>query len=167
MRPQTHSLPAGDWSLIAIFLWIFYLQIRRTTHLVAVQICLRYATCTPYVLWLGKPSLVLPAMLDLDLNQIYTQVQKPSVSMTKCHIYINLHKDPYVPVRMHRGATPPMHFLKESNTHLKVDVVSSPSKQNPNIVHCRGFLYTFVLCVVSNVSTSPKSAYSPCWLACD
>jgi hypothetical protein len=31
----------------------------------------------------------------------------------------------------------------------------------------RGFLYIFVLYVVSNVSASPKSAYSPCWLACD
>jgi hypothetical protein len=61
--------------------------------------------------------------------------------------------------------------------HSNVSIVSSSNKAKPNMVHCRwwfeptnmpsGLSYRLVVYVVSNVTASPKSIYSACWLAWD
>ena len=98
------------------------------------------------------------------------------ISYSTCHnnyepFYYN------IPVSITRGPSHPMHVLNVLKTHSNVSTVSSPSKANPNIVHCRwwfeptnmpnGLSYILVLCVVSKVTASPKSMYSACWLAWD
>jgi hypothetical protein len=70
-----------------------------------------------------------------------------------------------------------MHVFNVLKTHSNVSTVSSPSKANANIVHCRwwfkptnmhnGLSYILVLCVVSKVTASQKSMYWACWLAWD
>jgi hypothetical protein len=77
----------------------------------------------------------------------------------------------------HSWSVTPMHVLNVLKTHSNVSTVSSPSKENPNIVHCRwwfepknmpnGSSYILVLCVVSKIIASPKLMYSACWLAWD
>jgi hypothetical protein len=103
-------------------------------------------------------------------------MQANMISYSTCHnnyepFYYN------IPVNITRGPSHPMHVLNVLKTHSNVSTVSSPSKANPNIVHCRwwfeptnmpnGLSYILVLCVVSKVTASPKSMYSACWLAWD
>ena len=103
-------------------------------------------------------------------------MQANMISYSTCH---NKY-EPFITiyhVNITRGPSHPMHVLNVLNTHSNVSTVSSPSKANPNIVHCRwwfeptnmpnGLSYILVLCVVSKVTASPKSMYSACWLAWD
>ena len=79
------------------------------------------------------------------------------------------------PVRITWGCRPPMQLLKVSNNHLNDPVDSSPISACPNVTFFKlllaptnmasGMHLLFVLCVVSNVMTSPKSLYSALWLA--
>ena len=79
------------------------------------------------------------------------------------------------PVRITWGCRPPMQLLKVSNNHLNDPVDSSPISACPNVTFFKlllaptnmasGMCLLFVLCVVSNVMTSPKSLYSALWLA--
>ena len=79
------------------------------------------------------------------------------------------------PVRITWGYQPPMQLLKVSNNHLNDPVDSSPISACPNVTFFKllfaptnmasGMCLLFVLYVVSNVMTSPKSLYSALWLA--